>query len=715
MASIQETLRAALGADTTITALVADRIYPGQIPDDDAPTPWIYYAVPESVPFDDLDGCTEAQHEVEFHSLADTYAEAKTLIDAIFTVLDTYTGGQISRAFWKGTSEELTEDGYHHVARFTIWGVVAAVFPSAGSRAKILTGLDSITLQITEHTLTLTSVGLQLDGSTVGATGPAGPQGPQGPQGVQGATGPTGPNTVTNTTTTNLTGYVYANGTTITTSTDGSGWTNLNASNLASGTVADGRLSSNVPLKNAANTFTANQTISGGVLSVTSTSTEVSFVLNHASDSATNANTGSLKHTADGGAASWRSLDKTGGEQGATGYLNPNSGSVYDGYMYLAGANLGTGPAPGVEIIQGGYWRGSFRSRARFRVYPLSGDLGILAPSTTADVGPVSFGVDPSGGCAIGQATLAANAVAGFPYTPRIANTPTAEPVFRPGYVAGPVFDVTNNKSCVFVPDETKSLVTPDWNLRLVEGSAIAAADEVYFGAGWWVACNSFPGSGSTTPINGVGYRTFNGTTQGLKLDVGSNAAIPGTGGVPPGQAKTWEPTNVGNSFRFRMWIRPQGAFQFGRLIVKEGVYNCTIGADGKVSADHGGGNNTIGGVAATQTTLNTWAFVDFWRDDAAKTLNLQVNGGTIQSSGYAGTPPTSNGNTAGLGCQPVGGPVQFFRGDMSDVCANQTDCKTTTQRTRDYNGGVGCFFVWPAWTAPTGGSGTWVKSAAYT
>src|SRR5690606_8034087 len=37
---------------------------------------------------------------------------------------------------------------------------------------------------------------------------------------------------------------------------NGSGLTNLNASNLSSGTLADARLSSNVPLLNAANTFT---------------------------------------------------------------------------------------------------------------------------------------------------------------------------------------------------------------------------------------------------------------------------------------------------------------------------------------------------------------------------------------------------------------------------------------------------------------------------
>jgi len=44
-----------------------------------------------------------------------------------------------------------------------------------------------------------------------------------------------------------------------------SGLTNLNAAQLSGGTVADARLSANVPLLNAANTFSANQTINGAV------------------------------------------------------------------------------------------------------------------------------------------------------------------------------------------------------------------------------------------------------------------------------------------------------------------------------------------------------------------------------------------------------------------------------------------------------------------
>jgi hypothetical protein len=49
---------------------------------------------------------------------------------------------------------------------------------------------------------------------------------------------------------------------------DGSAITNLNASNISTGTLADARLSSNVPLKNAANTFTANQTLNAGASSI---------------------------------------------------------------------------------------------------------------------------------------------------------------------------------------------------------------------------------------------------------------------------------------------------------------------------------------------------------------------------------------------------------------------------------------------------------------
>ena len=74
-----------------------------------------------------------------------------------------------------------------------------------------------------------------------GATGPTGPEGPQGPQGNTGATGPTGP-----------TGSQGPAGTATT-----------DASELTTGTLDDARLSGNVPLEDAANTFSANQTLNG--------------------------------------------------------------------------------------------------------------------------------------------------------------------------------------------------------------------------------------------------------------------------------------------------------------------------------------------------------------------------------------------------------------------------------------------------------------------
>lgn len=55
---------------------------------------------------------------------------------------------------------------------------------------------------------------------------------------------------------------------------NGAALTALNGTNVASGTVADARLSSNIPLKNAANTFTANQTISNTSPSLTLNETD---------------------------------------------------------------------------------------------------------------------------------------------------------------------------------------------------------------------------------------------------------------------------------------------------------------------------------------------------------------------------------------------------------------------------------------------------------
>ena len=95
-----------------------------------------------------------------------------------------------------------------------------------------------------------------------GATGNTGPQGEQGVQGIQGdtgATGPTGPEgpqgQIGNTGATGPTGPTGSQGPAGTATTD--------ASELTTGTLDDARLSGNVPLEDAANTFSANQTLNG--------------------------------------------------------------------------------------------------------------------------------------------------------------------------------------------------------------------------------------------------------------------------------------------------------------------------------------------------------------------------------------------------------------------------------------------------------------------
>lgn len=122
--SIQEQVRSILGPDPTLADLVADRIYPGQIPDDEAPTPWLFYTVPTTVPFDQLDAAPEdTRSEMEFHALADRYAEAKAIIDAVFAVVNNRIDPILRRCAYLEITEEVTDLGYHHILRVEVWWV----------------------------------------------------------------------------------------------------------------------------------------------------------------------------------------------------------------------------------------------------------------------------------------------------------------------------------------------------------------------------------------------------------------------------------------------------------------------------------------------------------------------------------------------------------------------------------------------------------------
>jgi hypothetical protein len=126
MPRFQETYAAALLADTAVAALIGDRLYPGQVPDEEDPPPWLYYAVPESTPFEELAAVVDIRSEVEVHAMGETYAQAVAILDRAVTVLQGMKSAGVRVSLWSGTTEETTDDGYHHVARFTVWWRVTA-------------------------------------------------------------------------------------------------------------------------------------------------------------------------------------------------------------------------------------------------------------------------------------------------------------------------------------------------------------------------------------------------------------------------------------------------------------------------------------------------------------------------------------------------------------------------------------------------------------
>lgn len=121
MAHIEDTLLLALSSDPAVLALVGDRIYPGEIPDEEAPAPWVYYAVPNSTPFETLARVDSIRHTIEFHALADRYTDARAVIDAVIDVVNGMrSAGVITYSAWADRTQDTTEDGYHHSVQCTV-------------------------------------------------------------------------------------------------------------------------------------------------------------------------------------------------------------------------------------------------------------------------------------------------------------------------------------------------------------------------------------------------------------------------------------------------------------------------------------------------------------------------------------------------------------------------------------------------------------------
>lgn len=447
------------------------------------------------------------------------------------------------------------------------------------------------------------------------------------------------------------------------------------------------------------NTFTGTQTVNSGTLNVTSVTQRIKLTLNHPPDAYETANTLAVRHTAIGGAAAVEFVDSADKSKGAVGYINPSlttTLNAFASYSYLEGCNIDGGQPPGVELVWTGYYGGTYHTRPFDRMLPTTGVREEYLPIAGAEIGTIVRRRDSFGNVDTGIANLSADAPGGLVGFPLRAADPTGVPLWNDGYARGYI-NPTNGKFWFFNADATKSLPLPTWYLALNESVSGSAADGIYNGPGWFVPQGT--GGTPTAPgVNGSGFcRRFNGVDQGLYLD----------DYVRPGDVRS--PGNVNYSFYLSMWVRPQTAFTvpISRLWSKENSLNLFISATGQVGADF---NSvlTIAPAAATQLTLNTWAFVRLWRDHSAKTFNLQINGGAIQSTNYGLLVPNTQVTArACVGFEQSG--VQCFSGDIDEICMYQDDCLTAPQRDSHYNAGAARVFRWASgWSEPAGGSGVW-------
>ena len=111
--AVEASLRTYLGADATLTALVGDRIYPGDIPDHDAPTPWLFYVVARSDPHVRLKGtAAKAKHTVELSALGETYSAAAAVGSRVRELLDDWAGdGTVGQCSWVSTERNPIDGG----------------------------------------------------------------------------------------------------------------------------------------------------------------------------------------------------------------------------------------------------------------------------------------------------------------------------------------------------------------------------------------------------------------------------------------------------------------------------------------------------------------------------------------------------------------------------------------------------------------------------
>lgn len=240
--------------DASITSIVSDRIFPTD-PQRGTQWPFLVYRLTNSAPVTTMAGIagiTNFSFQVDIWTKSLT--QSISLGNAISARLHCYRGGNITGSFLsEQNNQQLSDDTegdiYYTVQVYNVWSGSASVTATTDSTGRIQTGSNSVSLSACSNVLTLDCTGLTLNGNQVGANPDLTPY----------ARKDSNNNFTAGQ---SITGSVSATGT-ITAGLFAGPATNLTGIPAAqlTGTVADARLTANVALVNAANTFTAQQTL----------------------------------------------------------------------------------------------------------------------------------------------------------------------------------------------------------------------------------------------------------------------------------------------------------------------------------------------------------------------------------------------------------------------------------------------------------------------
>jgi hypothetical protein len=130
--TIEEAIRQQLGEAAAVAAIVHDRIFPGEIPDHETPTPWVFFLLSDEQPGEDLGGNDWQSGSITVEIFAETYAEVNALKIAVRESLNTTLPGGLYRCMWANGSTQPVDGGYNATETYRVRRTSRGVVSAAG-------------------------------------------------------------------------------------------------------------------------------------------------------------------------------------------------------------------------------------------------------------------------------------------------------------------------------------------------------------------------------------------------------------------------------------------------------------------------------------------------------------------------------------------------------------------------------------------------------